>query len=245
MNKLLKKLSICLVAVMCVLSCFGCSCEQRLKIKYVANATRENADAEFTDKISMMALVEKKFREPANTPCYKRVDDRLELVKDSSVYKCLDAEGNEFERVTVGKVEKIQLEKNGILNTVSGDLKSYESSSIKMPNNEYYSLIYTFSLVNMSDKKMYIQKNALSLEGILDGQLKEESVKNKVTYSITGAKSDGDASYYYLNGYNNNSENNYNYDSITIVITLKNLTNKDSSDSRNKTLKLNLNVVVK
>ncbi len=236
MNKLLKKLSICFVAVMCVISCFGCSCEQRLKVKYIASATRENTDAEFTDKIAMVALVEKKFREPANTPCYKRVDGELELVKDASVSKCLDAEGNEFERVTVGKVEKIELEKKGILNTTSDDLKSYESSSIKMPNNEYYSLIYTFSLVNMSDKKMYIQKYALSLEGILNGQLKEESVKNKVTYSITGAKSDGDASYYYLDGYNSN---------ITIVITLKNLTNKDSSDSRNKTLKLNLNVVVK
>lgn len=242
MKKLLKRMSILLVAVLCMISCFGCSCEQRLKVKYVVNASRENESDEFVDKVAMTAVVEKKYREPANTPCYKKVDDRLELVKDSSIAKCLDIEGNEFERVTVGTVEKQRIERNTVLNTNSGDLKSFESSPIKMPNNEHYSLIYTFNFVNMSNRKMYIQKQGLTLDGILNDQLKEETVQNKVTYTITGAKSDGDANYYYLNGYENNGGS---YDEFTIVITVKNLTNKDSSDSRNKTLKLNLNVVVK
>lgn len=244
MTKLLKKLSIFFVAVMCMISCFGCSCARRLSIKYTVQVSNEDGTEEFKHDLGATMKVEKKFREPANTPCYKKVGDTYELVEDSSVSVCYDSTGEKkFERVTVGKIEKLELENNSVINTHNGkDIRNYESSYTKIPDNELYSLIYTFELVNMSkDDKIYIQEVGLSKEGILGEKLKEDSLENKVEYTIEGANVDADTKYYYLDGYGKSGS----YQKMKITIVLKYLTNKDSADTRNKNLNLKFNIVIK
>ncbi len=245
MNKILKKISACLVAIVCVLGCFGCSCERQLSVKYSAKVERENSFENFSDQLLVGALVEKKFREPANTPCYEKVDGEMVLVKDANVRTCYDETGkNKFERATIGYVEKVELERNVMISTVNGkDQRSFTSKGTK--TSEKYSLIYTIEIRNNeSSKSIYIKKDKLTIESIFGDQLKQEAIDNgKVSMYIENQSSVTEEDGYY--NLKSTHSLTYNNSYIVLVITVKNVTNKDLKDSRNKTLNLNLDVIVK
>lgn len=238
MKKLMKNISICLMTILCVCACFGCSCEKRLKIRYTASVAKEN---EFDDlqniKLYMESYVEKKYREPASTPCYTKEGT---LVTKDGVSNCYTIDGVPFEKATAGKLEKTKVEEQRMIAVgyENNEQKDFKSDYITMPNNKNYSMIYKFKIINRGNSTIYLTEECLSEEKILGGVFKEEVKQSgKLNFDgVKGSKVTLDGKTYYALG--SGSE-------ISVSITLKDLTNKDLIDSRNKTLDINFNLIIK
>lgn len=72
MRKLLKTLFVSFSVVACLVIS-GCSCSNPMKISYNITTGQGNASTLLTSNIEVVATVNQKFREPADTPCYKKM----------------------------------------------------------------------------------------------------------------------------------------------------------------------------
>ena len=72
MKKIYKFMSVCLILICCVVIA-GCSCSKPVTVTYNIATGENNLETGLTKKISIAAAVYKKYREPEDTPCYKKM----------------------------------------------------------------------------------------------------------------------------------------------------------------------------
>ena len=133
MKKLVKKISICLVLVCCFVVS-GCSCASPMKIVSNVTAVNENNGQVLTTNIDIIGAIYKKFREPVDTPCYKKMEEgyrKLELAEE--IQKCNN--GNCYVKVSRKEYRKIE-NNTEVAKCLKGDTDCYEYVAIP-----YYKLI--------------------------------------------------------------------------------------------------------
>ena len=236
MKKFSLKVMMVLICVFSLVTVFGCSCSKPAKVMYAIKVTKSDGSV-FDENMEVKALIKKKFREPANTPCYEKIDDdSYELILDASeVSQCYDANGNKFEKATHNMAEDAKLDERYPIHQRTNEVPVNEafSSLLEVPSNGQYSLIYIFTIENRSNEMMYIK--ALTKADILAGVVKEEAL-DKIT-----VKQDSDISiinnveYYAILG---DSE-------FEIKIEIKNLLLEDLDTSKSENLVLNINLEIK
>lgn len=226
MKKIFKLISMCTIFVLSFSLITGCGCDRPLDVKISATVNSLKANS-----VTVTSIVTKKFREPGDTPCYQKVEDNYVLIENAGgISACYDKYGNAFEKATYQNTDKMQLEKK----TISFVDGLYEDETIyEMPKQENYSLIFEFKVYNNTAKNIHIKK--LSLNDLLDDQIKEESLKkidfNVSTIGITSLES---VDYYYLTANK----------TVTFTVTIKGLKNSDAS-AKIKQLNLNLPLLIK
>lgn len=72
MKKILKLMFINF-SLICCLIIGGCSCSKPMNVKYAVTTGQGSLENQLTSNIVVNAVVTKKFREPADTPCYKKM----------------------------------------------------------------------------------------------------------------------------------------------------------------------------
>ena len=72
MKKFFKSLCACLVSVFSLISVYGCSCSKPMDVYYTINLSNEDSSSERAT-IGVKTTITKKFREPADTPCYEKI----------------------------------------------------------------------------------------------------------------------------------------------------------------------------
>lgn len=223
MKRIFKFISFSFVNLFLIISMFGCSCSRKMNIYYELKIENEN---EVVSSLEIETTITKKFREAVDTPCYKKVGDKYELIKDASeIYKCYDKDGNYFEKATYDRVDKLELKKEFPV-TSTNNVKHYESDKITIPDNADYSLIYKFIIKNTNKEVTYIEK--FGIEEILNNVLKDESVSKVTVKTPTDTVVINEKECFLIN---KNS-------SISITVELKDLKVKDSLDKRTRDLKL-------
>lgn len=243
MKKFISKIAVSLVCVFCLITAFGCSCSKKFEVYYSVNVS-EGENQSFDENLMVKAEVIQKFREPANTPCYKKVEDnKYELIQDASeVSECYTSEGQQFEKATHKLVEsKVLSEYFPIYQETDAEKtkpSAYTSESIEFPLD--YSLIYKFTIKNYNDDpwgddegiSLYVK--SVSLEELVGKSIKEESLsKVKVTLPSNVVEREG-VSYYEIGA----------KESIEIIVEIKGLTRSDlHSDTKGK-LHVSLNLFV-
>lgn len=241
MKKILKYLSFSFIFATCLLSIFGCGCTKPLELKYSINIEGEYFEAIEGDtekpniKLDIITIITKKFREPGNTPCYKKVEDRYELIEDASeVAYCYDVNGNEFEKATILNTDKLELNREvSIFSGKEEKSKSFTSSEIyEVPKDNNHTLIYEFKITNKEAFPVYIKeiiKEEVYNNNLTEGGLEKVTIKNPESLVAV------DAYDYYLIDPNS---------TISIIIELKGLTNKDTKNS-DKEMTMNLHLLAK
>ena len=133
MKKLFKLLSISLCLATCILIS-GCSCGRPVGVKYSVSAWQGERDQILSTSITVKAVLTKKFREPASTPCYKKVTGGkyVELLT-AERYDCYTKDCYKKSDGKYVLMSKDQLEVSAC---ISGDFKCYEKSDIT-----YYKLL--------------------------------------------------------------------------------------------------------
>lgn len=176
MKKILKTICASLIFVMSLSFISGCGCNKPLNVK--VSVTIE--DSKETN-IAVKQTVTKKFREPGDTPCYKKVEDKYELIENAGgVSACYDQNGNPFEKATYEYVDKLVIDKG---KWVEFENKKYTDSKLfEMPENENHSLIFEFEVLNKTANTIYLEE--LTANDIINDQLKGESI-NKLTFTVS------------------------------------------------------------
>lgn len=175
MKKMLKIVSMSLVFILSFAFITGCGCNKQLNIKYsiqLSNVNNLNVD--------IKATVIKKFREPGDTPCYKKVEDEYVLIeKAGGISVCYDKYGNEFEKATYANTDKVDIDstwptfEEGIYTN---------STEYEMPEDSKHSLIFEFEIYNETTHNINIKEIVLS--DIINDQLQEEA-KEKVILNVS------------------------------------------------------------
>ena len=184
MKKVIKSVSAFVICLCSLISVFGCSCAKAIDVKYTVNI--ENAvETSKVHKLSGLTIINRKYREPFDTPCYSKNGDKYELIEDAQeVYECYDSVGNKFEKATHNRPEKLELNREVNVTYQSSDrINSYSSSKIEVPTNSSHSLIYDFKFTNNDSEAIYIK--VFDVKTIVDNQLNEEGllkVSAKFTY---------------------------------------------------------------
>ena len=235
MKKIMKFICFSLMFVISLSVVFGCGCSKPLNVSYSINLINEDANDTETKNIEIRTIVDKKFREPANTACYQKVEDKYELIPNAEgVSICYDKDGNKFEKATYKNVDKLELDRVFPMLENSG-ISSYTSKkSYELPENQQHSIIFEFEVRNRQGDDLFIKE--FTAKDLFGDQLNESGLK-KVT--ITAPKKmygeQGNESDYYL--LEEDSE-------ITFKIELKGLTNKDTKKNV-KDVTFNLALILK
>lgn len=244
MKKFLSKIIVSFVCLLSVMLSAGCSCSKRAEVYYDINIKSEDG-SNLTQKLEVIVTVEKKFREPSDTPCYKKVDDEYVLIEDASgIYKCYTAEGEFFEKATHNRDEKEKIhEKVLMTNEVSdkGIEINAKSKTFAVPDKKQYSLIYTVSIRNFSawyqssggSEDYYVK--AIDETVLLGNMVKDKAIdKVKVTLPQIDATIGGNSYYLVEDG-----------ETITFVVEIKDLNKKDLELPKKGELKLDFDLVFK
>ena len=234
MKKIFKLMSACIMMVVCLVASSGCSCAKPMNVYYTVNQSNENKENTVKAKIEVRNILNLKYREPADTPCYKKVEGSYELIEDArGIYECYDSEGNYFEKATYNRKEKEQLE-NEFPIRYNQDTVSYKSSKTAVPKNENYSLIYEFIITNKEETTIYLRE--ITVNDILKDQIKDEDNSlNIIKITLPSGTEVIDNKEYYRIDANQK---------INIIIEIQELTTKDSA-KKAKDLNLNIDLVVK
>lgn len=129
MKRMFRLLSISLVMVCCLVAS-GCSCASPMNVRF--NVTTEENGGNLKSDISIVATLNKKFREPANTPCYKKMKKGwVELDNIAERYQCKTSDCYKKKN---GKYEK--LASNEIMACIEGSITCYEKVA-----QTYYKLL--------------------------------------------------------------------------------------------------------
>ena len=192
MYRIFKSLFVSFLFIFTLISNFGCSSSKSVKIKYTVNVIKENEEEAKMHNLGMSVVLNKKFRESIDTPCYEKIittytfdsdfsqvtfgennkllvydntieindkiyrvdlenkvlkynDEKIviknnkfeitkyELMKNSEgVSKCYNSVGEEFERATLNKVDKIELSKENPL-VKNNNTNHFESTLQEIP----------------------------------------------------------------------------------------------------------------
>lgn len=239
MKKFISKIAVSLVCVFCFITTFGCSCSKKFEVYYSVNVI-ESENEIFDENLMVKAEVIQKFREPANTPCYKKVEnDKYELIQDASeVSECYTSEGEQFEKATHKLVEKKVLSEYYPIyqetNPEKAKPSTYTSESIEFPLD--YSLIYKFTIKNydFDSEKENLYIKAVGVEELVGNSMKTESLEKVKVTSPTTVERNGENCYEIKPG-----------ESVEIIVEIKGITKSDlHSDTKGK-LHISLNLFVK
>ena len=129
MKKILKLLSVCLALVCCVVST-GCSCASPMNVSFDIR-TAENTNME------VRSVVTKKFREPINTPCYKKVEKGYSKLESSEeIQACFNGSIKCYKKEGVINPKYIEITDMLELNRCEDDYDCYENAGAT-----YYKLL--------------------------------------------------------------------------------------------------------
>lgn len=242
MKKFLSKILISLVCVFSVIFSTGCSCTKRAEIYYDINIKSEDG-SNLTQKLEVIVTVEKKFREPKDTPCYKKVEDEYVLIEDASgIYKCYTEEGKYFEKATYNREEKETIHEKVLMTndiTDKGKEVNAKSKTFAVPDKKQYSLVYTISIRNFSSwyqsaggREDYYVK-AIDETVLLGNMVKDKAIdKVKITLPEINTTIDGNSYYLVEDG-----------ETIKLKVEIKDLNNKDLELPKKGELKLDFDLV--
>lgn len=248
MKKFLKIICGCLVTVFCLCASFGCSCSKPLNMKLsvtYSNGTEEGAPLY---NIYSTIKVYTKFREPADTACYQKIEDELVLIEDATgVSSCYDAGGNKFEKATYKNTDKQLLQTTVYKSTEKvneQNIMVHESNLKEFPENSNYGFRFEIVIENLEKFPLYFKE--VDVQSLLGGALKEESIeKIQLKDTYTDVTINGENYYtikkhkYILDDVFDKLDN-----TVTIIIEVKNLTNKDLNEKLdNLTMNLNINLI--
>lgn len=242
MKKISLKSMFVFVCLFSLIVTFGCSCSffsKLAKVSYKVEVTLENSNV-FDQKISVSTVIKKKFREPIDTPCYKKVGDGYELILDANeVYQCYDAVGNKFEKATYNREESVVITNAFPIPMDKANQErstSYQSSVMDVPKKEY-SLIYEIEIKNYNSKEVIYVKN-IEKEDVFGNSLNAESIGQTVFFKVEcdDYKLFDDDSVYFKLGKN---------ESAKVIIEIKNLKEKELSEESEGVLNFVIPVVIK
>lgn len=137
MKKLLKILSCNLMLIFCVLIS-GCSCSSPMNVVYKVTYTNENGQST-TSSLLVNATVTRKYREPASTPCYKKIDAKkyVKLETASEIAQCFDSDCYKVVKKTLLKKEYGLIDRElDVIACQRGEFDCFEYSKV-----EYYKLL--------------------------------------------------------------------------------------------------------
>ena len=288
MKRLLSVFSIIMVLLCTVVSAAGCSCASTVNVGYKVYAQKNNSSNPMTESLRVRMTLDKKFREPLGTPCYRKLEKEFEkilyttelqecygsnhcykkvgkeyvpitsafdvtkcetdkdcymkvdnypsyklIIDDEGVAECYTATGEYFERATYAAAEKVRVDERNLLQTSNNKMSNESLSSVKVPKEEQYSLIYNFYIKNEGSSTVSIK--CLDVSDIMNGTLKEESYK-KVKLTAPAPTSFKDNKYYFA--LSAGSE-------VAITIEIKHLLTSDLNVKDNKAITLNIPVQVR
>lgn len=122
MKKILKLLSVCLALVCCVVVS-GCSCSSPMNVSYKIST------ADGTD-LDVQAIVMKKFREPTNTPCYKKIEGNKhgysKLETSEEIQACFEGKIKCYKKEGFFNPEYIEITSKTELNRCEDEFDCYE-----------------------------------------------------------------------------------------------------------------------
>ena len=230
MKKIFKFISISLVCVFSLITSFGCSCSKKIDAQYTVDITA--SDMSVIKEFDSYTNIFKKFREPADTPCYKKTKDGYELIeKAAEVSKCYDAEGNKFEKATISKADKVLVESEVSLFTQDSP-NTYTSKVRELPSNKNRSFVYYFYFYNGNKNEIYIK--TFDVRTIANNQIKDSSLLKVNIVDGENAKTTLNGEEYYIVG---------SGDTACIIVEVKGFTKKDVNKGV-KTLNLNIPIVI-
>lgn len=215
MKKMFRIISFTLVFLLSFVSVVGCSCSSIAKVAYSFELINQDTE-DMSKKLAVVVKTVRKYREPANTPCYEKKGDTYELIPNpEGITKCYDKDGNEFERATYDKIEKKELNIDGVIlqNNVdaSKNILNFDSDRYEVPKNEKQSIIFEANIENRDSSKS-VKIESLNFETIIGNQIKVDAI-SKVKIELPQA----------VEGYYILSPNQ----KITIKIEVKGLKAKD------------------
>ena len=133
MKKMFKILTICTMFVCCLITS-GCSCAKPMNISYTVKVTKSSGD-DLEANIDVFATLTKKFREPIDTPCYKKMEKGyIELTVISERYQCYTSDC--YKKVGRKEYEKMTKDDLEVSRCIAGEFKCYE-----YVENTYYKLL--------------------------------------------------------------------------------------------------------
>lgn len=134
MKKLLKLLSASLIMVCCLISS-GCSCASPMTITYTISASQGEIGTDLVSNIEVVGKLSKKFREPMDTPCYRKMKKGfVELKNSAEIEQCYTSDcykkgSDGYEKISTNDMLTIS-------KCITGSVKCYEKVT-----NTYYKLI--------------------------------------------------------------------------------------------------------
>ena len=132
MKKAFKLLSVSLVLLCCIVTS-GCSCAKPMNITYKVTAMQGDKN-ELSSNVVVNVVLNKKFREPIDTPCYKKMKKGyVELDTIAMRYQCYDKDC--YKKVD-GKHTLMSKDTVEVSKCISGNIKCYEKVE-----TTYYKLI--------------------------------------------------------------------------------------------------------
>ena len=234
MKKIIKLVCTFVICMCSLISTLGCSCAKAIDVKYTVSVVNE-VETSKIHKLSGLTIVNRKYREAFNTPCYRKNGDKYELIQDAQeIYECYDNVGNKFEKATHNRPEKLELASEiNVTYMEPSRANNYSSSKIEVPTNSSHGLIYDFTFTNNDSETIYIK--VFDIETIIDNQLKEDGllkVSAKFTYDQIVLI--GEENYYRLDG----------NDKLLLTVKIQGLQKKHAKKGV-KQLNLNIPLIVR
>lgn len=127
MKRILKNILLSCICVFTLVMNVGCSCSKPMNITYTVSSGQGDKDTELKSLIAVVATVEKKFREPADTPCYRKMKAGknkpafVELINTQEKYQCYGSDC--YKKADSGYVVITTAE---ISKCIEGSIKCYE-----------------------------------------------------------------------------------------------------------------------
>lgn len=137
MKKLFRVLIFNFILVFCILIS-GCSCSSPMNIVYKVTYAQENEQS-YAANLSVNATVTRKYREPANTPCYKKIDAKkyVKLETSAEIAQCFNSDCYKLVKNTLLKKEYALIDrKYDVISCQNGEFDCFEYSEV-----EYYKLL--------------------------------------------------------------------------------------------------------
>lgn len=251
MKKVWKIVSFSLLMAICLVSSFGCSCSKSLTMNF--NIVFSNEDQTLTTMVEMKSkmIVYKKFREPADSACYEKIDGNLVLIKDATgISNCYDKDGNAFEKAIYNNTDKktintqvINLEEK--IDNINKDKNEEEKiktltqsvSDLEIPDEDNFGLLFEIEFESYELKDVYIAD--FDIYDLFGDIINENSI-NKVKMNYPDSYQIEDKVYYKIPGVSYFGSTN----TLKFVIEIKGLNKEDLKVSENE-ITINLPIVLK
>ena len=130
MKKSLKVAFLSFICLFCLLLNVGCSCDRPISVKY--NVSVEGVT---TTSLSVQVVTYQKYREPSNTPCYKKMKEGYVKLDSANQISLCTNDGVECYK-KVGKKYELITETADILGCLTEKMSCYEKVE-----NTYYKLL--------------------------------------------------------------------------------------------------------